>query len=133
MLYCLVVLTAFNTLKEWIPVLGPQATLHHSVGFCPLTNPHHHLRYTPACTMYNTFPSLEPTLDDDSLGSILHLYYVGLANACNPGCTFCNMADACNPGFTTRNCDPGPVTHSMSNACNPCFTTRNRKPGFTTL
>ena len=119
MLYFLVVLTAFNALKQWSPVFGPQATFHYSVGFCPLTNTHHLLRYTPACTMYNTFPSLELTLDDDSLGSILHLYYVGLANACNPG-------------FTTRNCDPGPVARSMSNACNPGFTTRNRNPGFTT-
>ena len=96
MLYFLVVLTAFNALKQWSPVFGPQATFHYSVGFCPSTNPHHLLRYTPACTMYNTFPSLELTLNDDSLGSILHLYHVGLADACNPGFTTHNR----NPGFT---------------------------------
>ena len=121
MLYFLVVLTAFNALKQWSPVFGPQATFHYSVGFCLLTNTHHLLRYTPACTMYNTFPSLELTLDDDSLSSILHLYYVGLANACNPGFTTHNR----NPGFTTCNCNSGFTTRN----CNPDFTTRNFNPG----
>ena len=145
MLYFPVVFAAFNILKQWSPMFGPQATIHYSGGFCPSTNPHHHY-YTPTCTIYNTFPSLKLTLEDDSLGSILS-FYVGMANARNPGCTTrnynpgpvtLNMANArnpgittrnCNPGCTTCNCNPGSVTCNMANAHNPGFTIYNYNSG----
>src|ERR1700678_3221658 len=100
MLYFLVAFTAFNVLKQWNPMFGPQAGIHYSDDSCPSTIPHHLHQYTPTCTTYNTFPGLKLTLDDSSLGSILHLYYVAMAKARNPGCT-------------THNHSPGPMTHNL--------------------
>ena len=105
MLNILVAFVAFHVLKQWNSMFGPQPAIHYLDDSCPSTNPHHPYRYTPTCTIYNSFPSLNQTLDDDSLGSILQLCYVAMAKARNPGCTTHNHTSGpvtCNLGHITE-------------------------------
>ena len=97
--------------------------------------------------MQDSFPDLDLTLDDNSLVSIWHLYYVAAAHksynsghithsdsnmthnpCCDPGCMTRNR----NPGCMTRNRNPGCMTRCMTRNHNPGCMTRNRNPGCMT-
>ena len=86
MLYFLVAFIAFSAFKQWNAMFGLQAAIQCSDDSCPSSYPYHQVCYTH--TMFDTFPSLDMTLDDDSLGFIWHLYYATAAGhkTHNPGC-----------------------------------------------
>src|ERR1700678_943251 len=87
MLYFLVAFIAFSAFKQWNPIFDPQTHTRRSDHARPSTYPLHGYRYTRPYAMYGTFPNLDPTLDDNSLGSIWQLYYVAAGRKThNPGC-----------------------------------------------
>ena len=87
MLYFLVAFIAFSAFKQWNPIFDPQHAIRRSDLTCPSTYPLHGYRYTRPYAMYGTFPNLDLTLDDNSLGSIWQLYYVAAGRKThNPGC-----------------------------------------------
>ena len=157
MLYFLVAFIAFSAFQLWNSLFDHQAVIQCCNDSCPSTYSHHY-RYTWTCTMQDSFPDLDLTLDDNSLVSIWHLYYVAAAHkshnsghithsdsdmthnpCCDPGCMTCNPSHnpGCmthdsfhNPGHITRNpChNPGRKTRN----CNSGHKTRNCNPGCMT-
>jgi hypothetical protein len=125
MLYFLVAFVAFCAFKQWNPMfqVGPQAGTHYLAdsSSCPPANSrpstyrHHHYHHAQTSTMYDTFLSLDLTLDDNSFRSVSHLHYVAavVADTHNLGCTttinLCHMTY--NPGLTTHN--PSHMTHNL--------------------
>ena len=127
MLYFLVAFVAFSAFKQWNPMFGPQAAIHYSDDSSPSTYPHHCYHHTQTCTTYDTFHSLDLTLDDNSLRSVSHLHYIAAAahKTDNPGCTSHNLGCMThNPGLTAHS--PGHMTCNHSHMThNPDLTTHN--------
>jgi hypothetical protein len=123
MLYFLVAFVAFCAFKQWNPMFGPQAATRYladssscpPANSCPSTYHHHCYHHAQTSTMYDTFPSLDLTLDDNSFRSVLHLHYVAAvaADTHNLGCTAINLGHMTNNlGLTTHN--PGcTMTHNL--------------------
>ena len=93
MLYFLVTFIALTTIKNWNPLFIPQDVIHPSADSCPSTYPHHHYHNTATCTMYNSFPNLNLSLDNNLMGSISHLYDIATGpKTHNTGCMTHNTA-----------------------------------------
>ena len=73
MLYFLVMFIAITALNQ---LDSPRVTIHHLVDSCPSIYSHHGRHNTIACTMSNSFPGLNLPLNDKSMGSVWHLYYM---------------------------------------------------------
>ena len=129
MLYFLVAFVAFSAFQLWNSLFGHQAVIQCSNDSCSSTYSHHY-RYTWTCTMQDSFPDLDLTLDDNSLVSISHLYYVAAAHkshnsghithsdsdmthnlCCDPRCMTCNPSH--NPGTLVITLVVRPVTVTL--------------------
>ena len=74
MLYFLVTFIALTAIKNWNPLFIPQDAIDPSADSCPSTYPHHRYHNTVTCTMYNSFPNLNLSLDNNLTGSVWHHY-----------------------------------------------------------
>ena len=104
-------------------MFNSQAAIHCLDSSCLSMYPHHRYGYTQTCAVYDTFPNLDLTLDDTSLGSIWHLYYVAAGHKThnpghmthNSGCITHNPGRMThNPGLMTHN--PGLMTHNIASS-----------------
>ena len=73
MLYFLVVFVAITAINQ---LDSPQVVIHRLVDSCPSIYSHNGRHNTIACTMPNSFPDLDLPLNNKSMRSIWHLYYM---------------------------------------------------------
>ena len=109
MLYFLVTFIALTAIRQWNPLFSPRAVIYSSDDSCLFTYPRHRYYNTATCAMYNSFPSLDLTLDDDLMGSIQvwHLYNMAAGHKThNTGCM------THNAGRKTHNI--GCMTHNTA-------------------
>lgn len=85
-------------------MFGPESVIHHFNDSCPSKYPLQCYHDTWTCAMYDTFPNLDLTLDDDSLRSIWHLYYVAAGHKTH------------KLGLMTHNHNTGRMTQNKSYA-----------------
>jgi hypothetical protein len=105
MLYFLVAFIALTTIKQWIPFI-------HSSAF--VLYPPIHLDYP---TTYDSFSSVDRTLDHNTMGSISHLYY--FTAGCKTHIT--GPMTHHNAGCMTHNLNIfGCATHDTSYALSQC-------------
>ena len=72
-----------NFLVTFVVLMAvPRAVIHPSDDSCLSTYPHHSYHNTAACTMYNSFHSLDLTLDGDLMGSIQVWHFYNMAAGC---------------------------------------------------
>src|ERR1700679_2370384 len=105
MLYFIVTFIALTAIKNWNPLFIPQDVIDPSADSCPSTYPHHRYHNTVTCTMYNSFPNLNLSLDNNLMGSVWHLYDMAAGpKTHNTGCMTHNVGCMThNTGFMTLN------------------------------
>ena len=102
MLYFLVTFIVVTAINQLNPLFGPQAAIHHhptsSYPYCGYHN-------TATLTMCSSFPSIGLLLDNNSMESFWHLFYIAAGHKTHQAGHMTHNAGLMthNTGLTTHN------------------------------